>query len=121
MLCTCILDSGEYATLVNKGDNIRVLGAISVHGILSLCVRLPKASKKRKLTNTIKTVGGGTKTEHYMYMYINFLNRLMDEMDGNGMEGYNLIMDTAPIHRTKGIDRETRIQPGLLVSIFSVP
>ncbi|KAF8917727.1 hypothetical protein BGZ58_005079, partial [Dissophora ornata] len=64
-------------------------------GVVSLSVRLPQVSKARPVPTAPVDVGGGTNGTHYRA----FLMQLMDEMDKNGMEGFNIVMDNAPIHR----------------------
>lgn len=84
-----------------RGASQTIFGAVCSSGIVALSVRLPKASKKRKVAGSSKTIhgnngdGGGTKGSHYQ----EFVLQLLDEMDKHDMKGYNLVMDNTPIHK----------------------
>lgn len=59
--------------------------------------------KKRKANGKEVKVNGkvGTRTEHYLA----YLTNIMDTLDKSDMKGQYLVMDNAPIHKTKVIQK----------------
>ncbi|KAG2215655.1 hypothetical protein INT45_008403 [Circinella minor] len=89
-----------------RGVSVTILGAICELGVINVSLRKPQAvqsSKKRKRSNGTTVLNGriGTRTEHF----IEFLNKVMDVLDENGMKGRYLVMDNAPIHTNKSIEQ----------------
>ncbi|KAG2215960.1 hypothetical protein INT45_010104 [Circinella minor] len=89
-----------------RGVSVTILGAICELGVINVSLRKPQAvqsSKKRKRSNGTTVLNGriGTRTEHF----IEFLNKVTDVLDENGMKGRYLVMDNAPIHTNKSIEQ----------------
>ncbi|KAG2207392.1 hypothetical protein INT47_006867 [Mucor saturninus] len=88
-----------------RAKTTTILGATSVWGVLNVQVRLPGTSnKKRKLAGTSsgKATTVGTVTGHYF----NFVAKTIDIMDQHEQfKDFYLIMDNAPIHTAKDIER----------------
>ncbi|KAL1926845.1 hypothetical protein VTP01DRAFT_5491 [Rhizomucor pusillus] len=77
-----------------------ILGAISTSGLLKISLRIPRPNKKKKADQESEILTTGTVTGHY----ISFLKETLDEMDKYPhMEGHYLVMDNAPIHKSKDI------------------
>ncbi|KAG0303048.1 hypothetical protein BGZ99_002797, partial [Dissophora globulifera] len=90
----------------NRGRSITIFGAICIQGTVKISARLPMASKKRKVVGGSKTGKGrsisggtGTKANHYL----EFITSVMDELDLHNLQGCNLVMDNAAIHKTKAL------------------
>jgi hypothetical protein len=81
------------------------LGAISPFGIVNIQLRRPTIpSKKRRLgSNDLVVNGAGsTVTGHY----INFVKSTLDVLDNHEeFKGHYIVMDNAPIHTSKDIER----------------
>ncbi|CEP13859.1 hypothetical protein [Parasitella parasitica] len=81
------------------------LGAISPFGVVNVQLRRPTIpSKKRRLgSNGLVVSGaGGTVTGHY----INFIKSTLDVLDNHEeFKGHYIVMDNAPIHTSKEIER----------------
>lgn len=83
-----------------RSTSITILGAISVDGVIDISLRKPTSSvgsKKRKVNGKEVKINGrvGTRSEHFLA----YLNNMMDCLDRNGLQGYYLVMDNAPIHK----------------------
>ncbi|KAG2195256.1 hypothetical protein INT47_007985 [Mucor saturninus] len=83
-----------------RSTSITILGAISTDGVIDISLRKPTSttgSKKRKVNGKEVVVNGrvGTRSSHFM----SYLNSMMDCLDRNGLQGYYLVMDNAPIHK----------------------
>ncbi|CEG67929.1 hypothetical protein RMATCC62417_04276 [Rhizopus microsporus] len=65
-----------------RGISITILGAISADGVIDISLRKP--------TSAIST-----RSEHFL----SYLNSMMDCLDRNGLHGYYIVMDNAPIHK----------------------
>ncbi|KAG1489113.1 hypothetical protein G6F47_012156 [Rhizopus delemar] len=82
-----------------------ILGAISPFGAVNVQLRRPTIpSKKRRLgSNGLVVSGaGGTVTGHY----INFIKSTLDVLDNHEeFKGHYIVMDDAPIHTSKDIER----------------
>ncbi|KAK4520995.1 Ras- protein ypt3 [Mucor velutinosus] len=89
-----------------RAKTTTIIGATSVWGVLNVQVRLPGTSnKKRKLAGTSSgkaTTTVGTVTGHYF----NFIAKTIDIMDQHEQfKDFYLVMDNAPIHTAKDIER----------------
>ncbi|KAK4521269.1 uncharacterized protein ATC70_011883 [Mucor velutinosus] len=89
-----------------RAKTTTIIGATSVWGVLNVQVRLPGTSnKKRKLAGTSSgkaTTTVGTVTGHYF----NFIAKTIDTMDQHEQfKDFYLVMDNAPIHTAKDIER----------------
>ncbi|KAG1038350.1 hypothetical protein G6F43_012702 [Rhizopus delemar] len=82
-----------------------ILGAISPFGVVNVQLRRPTIpSKKRRLgSNGLVVSGaGGTVTGYY----INFIKSTLDVLDNHEeFKGHYIVMDNAPIHTSKDIER----------------
>lgn len=58
-------------------------------------------SKKRKVGSKEVKINGrvGTRSEHFL----TYLNSIMDCLDRNGLRGYYLVIDNAPIHKPTAV------------------
>ncbi|KAL1933710.1 hypothetical protein VTP01DRAFT_7800 [Rhizomucor pusillus] len=84
-----------------------ILGAISAAGLIKVSVRIPKPNKKGKADQKSEYISTGTVTGHY----ISFLKDTLDEMDNYPhMKGHYLVMDNAPIHRSKDIAKYIEVR-----------
>ncbi|KAG2200823.1 hypothetical protein INT47_001354 [Mucor saturninus] len=84
----------------SRSTSITILGAISTDGVIDISLRKPTSttgSKKRKVNGKEVVVNGklGTRSSHFM----SYLNSMIDCLDRNGLQGYYLVMDNAPIHK----------------------
>ncbi|KAG2199315.1 hypothetical protein INT47_012949 [Mucor saturninus] len=84
----------------SRSTSITILGAISTDGVIDISLRKPTSTmgiKKRKVNGKEVVVNGrvGTRSSHFM----SYLNSMMDCLDRNGLQGYYLVMDNAPIHK----------------------
>jgi hypothetical protein len=115
---------GEQATVpvpLTRAANHSILGAIASFGVIKMSLRMPEKPeaepifKKRKISGykrkekvadedeKKKKKPKGTVTEHYF----KFVDELMDVLDEyEGMKGFYLIMDNAPIHTANLIPTE---------------
>ncbi|KAG2201534.1 hypothetical protein INT47_007411 [Mucor saturninus] len=87
-----------------RSTSITILGAISVDGVIDISLRKPTSSvatKKRKVDGREVKINGrvGTRSEHFL----TYLSSMMDCLDRNGLHGYYLVMDNAPIHKPAAI------------------
>lgn len=83
-----------------RSTSITILDAISADGVIDISLRKPTSTlgtKKRKIDNKKVVINGrvGTRSTHFM----SYLNSIMDCLDRNGLHGYYLVMNNAPIHK----------------------
>ncbi|KAI9250874.1 hypothetical protein EDC94DRAFT_495321, partial [Helicostylum pulchrum] len=69
-------------------------------GVIDISLRKPTSSvgsKKRKVNGKEVKINDrvGTRSEHFLA----YLNNMMDCLDRNGLQGYYLVMDNAPINK----------------------
>lgn len=87
-----------------RAKTTTILGAIAANGVINIRVRRPLAPSKKRKTASSTTVKAttGTVTGHY----INFVNSTLDVLDQHEQfKGYYIIMDNAPIHTVRDIER----------------
>lgn len=95
-----------------------ILGAISAAGLIKVSVRIPKPNKKGKADQESEYISTGTVTGHY----ISLLKDTLDEMDNYPhMKGHYLVMDNAPIHRSKDIAKYIEVRGYRCASLPSYP
>jgi transposase len=85
-----------------KGVTFTILGAISQAGIINIGVKKPElASKKRNADGKEVKINGkvGTRTEHFLV----YLTNVMNTLDKNNIKGQYIVMNNAPIHKSKVI------------------
>jgi hypothetical protein len=78
--------------------------SITILGVSDISLRKPTSSvgsKKRKVDSKEVKINGrvGTRSEHFL----TYLNSMMNCLDRNGLHGYYLVMDIAPIHKPAAI------------------
>lgn len=84
----------------SRGTTVTILGAISSAGVIDISLRKPimiSGTKKRRADGkTVTTTARvGTKTVHYL----GYLNNVTNVLNRNGISGFYLVMDNAPIHK----------------------
>lgn len=98
--------------LADRGQNISILGAISLRGVLGLTVRKamrkPVGSEERRRDNgEAKTVTGGTIGTCGVH-FRSYIDGLMDIVDRLEMRNHYLLMDNASIQKGELIRAESK-------------
>lgn len=103
---------GERAVVVvpkTRAKTTTILGAICAYGVVNIRVRRPKVqtqNKKRKAERSMPTPKEATKRGTVTGHYFNFVASCMDIMDQHSeFKDYYLVMDNAPIHKHKDIQK----------------